>query len=246
MQAVWQICQAHHPRAELLGQYLAAFHGAVSDCHAARVFGGEVRRAKLDHFTCADKQHIDFAQVFKQLTRQSHGGRRHADAVRADFGGAADLFGDGKRALEHLVQGRAQRADFARGAHGVFHLPQDLRLAQNHRVQATGHAKRMPCRLLIHQCVNVLVQAVGADAAGLSQPGHGVGHEYFVGGAVNFGAVAGRENGGFSLATNRLAKTVQHRTHVFDSKGEATPQIEWCGGVVETERPNRHKQDYKI
>jgi uncharacterized membrane protein len=52
--------------------------------------------------------------------------------------------------------------------------------------------------------------------------------------------------GGFCLAAHRLAKTVQHRTHVFDGKGKAPPQIKWCGGVVETERPNRHKPDYKI
>ena len=72
MQAVWQIGQAHHIRIELPRQQLAAFHGAVGHGHTARVFGSEMRGAQLDHFTSADKQHMDFAQVFKQLTGQTH------------------------------------------------------------------------------------------------------------------------------------------------------------------------------
>ena len=49
-----------------------------------------------------------------------------------------------------------------------------------------------------------------------------------------------------ALAANRMPQSIEYWAHLFDGKGEATPQIEWCGGVVETERPNRHKQDYKI
>ena len=139
---------------------------------------GEVRRAQLDHFARADKQHIDLAQVFKQLSCQSNGSRRHADAVCADFGGAAHLFGNGKRALEHLMQGGAQCADFTRRAHRVFHLPQDLRLAQHHGVEATGDAKRMACGLFIDHGVDVALQAVGADATRFGQPVERVGHEH--------------------------------------------------------------------
>ena len=51
------------------------------------------------------------------------------------------LLGDGKAALEKLVERDAQRACAVGGAHGVFHLAQNLRFAQHHAVQPAGYAK---------------------------------------------------------------------------------------------------------
>ena len=196
--------------------------------------------AQLDHFACTNEQHIVFAQVFKQLTSQAHRGSGHADAVGANFSAAAHLLGDSERTLEHLVQGGTQSPRLAGHAHRVFQLTQDLRLAQDHRIETTGHAKRMACGFIAQHAVSVAFEGIGADAPGLGQPRHGLGKRHLLRGTVNFGAVAGGEDGGFGLAANALAKTFEHRTHLFDSKGKAPPQIKWCGGVVETERPNRH------
>ena len=43
-------------------------------------------RRELDHLAGADEQDLGLAQVFEQLRRQPHRGRRHADRVAADLG----------------------------------------------------------------------------------------------------------------------------------------------------------------
>ncbi len=116
--------------------------GAVGNRHAAwdgwaAKCGGD----QLNHLARAHKQHANLRQIFKQLAGQAHGSGGHADAVRADFGAAAHLFGHGKAALKELVQGAAQGAGVFGRAHGVFELAENLRFAQHHGVQARGHAE---------------------------------------------------------------------------------------------------------
>ena len=177
---------------------------------------------------------MDLAQVFKQLRRQSHRSGRHADAVGANFGRTAHLFGHRERALEHLVQGGTQSAHLASHTHRVFHLSQDLRLAKYHGVQTAGDAKRMTCGLVVHHGVNVVVQAVGAHATRLGQPLQRLGHGDFLRCAINFGAVASGEDGGLGLRAKTLTQTVEHRPDLLNGKCEPAPQIERSGGVVES------------
>jgi len=96
VQALWQVAQAHDFRAKAAGQFFATLQRAVGNRHRLGVLGCKVGGGQLDHFTGADKQHADVAQVFKQLACQSHRGRCHADAVGADFGVAAHVLGDCK------------------------------------------------------------------------------------------------------------------------------------------------------
>ena len=101
----------------------------------------EVRGHQFDHLAGADEQHADLAQVLEQLRRQPHRGGGHADRMGADLGRGAHLLGDRERALEQLVQRRAQRAGLVGLAHGLLHLAQDLRLAQHHRIEPGGDAE---------------------------------------------------------------------------------------------------------
>ncbi len=86
MQAVRQVGQAHDFATETGCQFFAALQRAVGNGQALGRLGGKVRGAQLDHFAGANKQHLDLAQVFKQVARQAHGGGGHADAVGADLG----------------------------------------------------------------------------------------------------------------------------------------------------------------
>ena len=131
-------------------------------------------RCQVNHFASTDKQHLDVAQVFKQLAGQPHGGGGHADAVRADFGAGAHFLGDGKRALEQLVQRGAHGTGVFGGAHGVFHLAQNLRLAQHHGVESAGHPKGMARGLVVLQRVRMGAQHRQRDAAVVRQPGQRV------------------------------------------------------------------------
>jgi hypothetical protein len=180
------------------------------------------------------KQYIDFGQVFKQLRSQSNRRGRHADAVGTNFGGAANLLGHRKRALEHLVQSRTQGTHLAGHPHSVFHLPQDLRLAQYHGVQTAGHSKGVARCLVVNHGVDMVVQAVGAYATRLSQPQQGLGHGDFLRGAINFSSVASGENGGFCLRAKTLTQTVKNRPYLLNGKRKPSPQIERSGGVVES------------
>ena len=147
---------------------------------------------ELYHLAGADKQDADLAQVFEQLACEAHCGGGHADAVLADLGGAAHLLGDGKAALEQLIERAAERARGFGGANGVFHLAEDLCFAQHHGVKTAGNAKRMACGQAFFEQIGVRTQNFGAHAAAVREPVQGVIQRRGAGGTVDFGAVAGR------------------------------------------------------
>ena len=71
----------------------------------------------------------------------------------ADFRAAAHFLGDGKTALEQLVQIRAQAAGLVGRADGVLDLPQDLRFAQHHRIEPGGDAEGVAHGIVLRQHV---------------------------------------------------------------------------------------------
>jgi hypothetical protein len=87
---------------------------------------------------------------------------------------------------------------------------------------------------VVQHGVDMTVQDVGADAASLGKPIHGLGQRDFLRGAVDFSSVASREDRGLGLLAHAVAQAVQHRSHLIDGKGESPSQIERSGGVVET------------
>jgi hypothetical protein len=160
-------------------------------------------------------------RFFKQLAGQPHAGCRHADAVRADFGAAAHLFGHGKGALEQLVQRGAHGAGVFGGAHRVFHLAQDLRFAQHHGVEAAGHAKGVAGDLVALQRVGMRAQQGGRNAAVVRQPLQRVVQVGVVTGTVDFSAVAGGEQGRLGLACQRGAQAAQSGLDLVQGVGKA-------------------------
>ena len=112
-----------------------------------------MRSRQLDHFAGTHKENGGVAQIFEQALRQAHTGGRHGHRMRANFRVAAHFLGHCEGALKQLVQVRAQGVGLLSYARGIFHLPQDLRLAQDHGVQARGHPKRMAHRVCVGQRV---------------------------------------------------------------------------------------------
>ena len=155
MQALWQIAQSQYFSPKAPGQFFAALQRAVGNRQGLRVFRSEMGGRQLNHFTGTHKQDPDVRQILKELTGQAHRGRCHADAVGANVGVTAHVLGHRKRALEQLLQRSAYGAGVFCCAHRVFHLAEDLRLAQHHGVQPAGHAKSMACSLVVVQCVAV-------------------------------------------------------------------------------------------
>ena len=155
VQPIGQVGQAHHLAAEARRQFFAALKGAVGNRQRQRTLGREMGGAQFDHLAGADKQHFDLAQVFEQLPRQPYRGGGHADRVGADLGGGAHLLGYRKGALKQLAQRGAQGAGRLGGPYRVLDLPQDLRLAQYHGVQAAGDSEGVARGQTVFQRISV-------------------------------------------------------------------------------------------
>ena len=128
--------------------------------------------------------------------------------MRANFGGAANLFCNRKRALKELVECGAQSTGVGCGAYGVLHLTQNLGFTQHHGVEPAGHPKRMARGIVFLQGVSVGLQSIGTDAARVGEPVQGLLDLFFVTCAVNFSAVAGRQNSYLAVMRHRLAQTI--------------------------------------
>ena len=145
--------------------------------------------------------------------------------MRTDFGGGAYFLGHRKRALKQLRKRGAQGACRFSSAHRILDLAQNLRLAQHHGVQPAGHAKGVACDIIAFEVVGVGAQFVGGDAAALGQPGQRLFHRGLVAGAVNFGAVAGGNDGRFRVAVQRLAQGLQVRFDLVHGERKSAPHV---------------------
>jgi hypothetical protein len=153
---------------------------------------GEMRRAQLDHFARAYEKHVLLVQRREDARRELHRGRRHRHAVRPYLGVGADFLRHGKRALEELVQDRAERPGRLGDAHRFLQLTEDLRLAKHHRVEARRDTERVAHRLLARQRIEVRREIVRAQPVVLGKPGRRA--LRFARGNVDLGAVAGRQD----------------------------------------------------
>ncbi|MCY1236029.1 hypothetical protein D9M72_486650 [compost metagenome] len=252
MQALAQVGQADRVggqalAGELLGQFLAALDGAVGHHDLARLLRGKVRRAQLDHLARADKQHALGRDAFKNPLRQPHRGRGHRYGMRADLGLAAHFLGHREGALEQLVQVRPQRAGLAGRAHRVLELAQDLGFAQHHRIQPAGHAEGMAHGFGLRQRVQVRGQFARGHVVVLRQPAQGVletirARRQYVGRAVDLGAVAGGQDGGFGAAARRQvgAQRTQRGLDLLERKRHPLAQRDGCRCVIDADREQLH------
>src|SRR4051812_45364782 len=110
----------------------------LSDALRAQVLGGD--RADL---AGADDEHAAPVQTAEYLARQRHGGEADRDGAFPERGLRADPLADAERPAESVAQHRPG-ASFGGGRLiGVLHLPENLRLANDERVEAGGDAKQV-------------------------------------------------------------------------------------------------------
>jgi hypothetical protein len=167
-------------------------HVSVRHEQPADFLGREVRRKQLDRNAGADEQGGVPGEVREELLREVNGRRGDGNRVGADLGVRPHLLGHRKGVLQEPGQLLARRAGLLGLAVSLFQLAQDLRFAEHHGVEPTGHAKDMPNRFLALQReqgvgktlvqVAVIVQPVLQALAAAIRSHH-----------VEFRAVAGRE-----------------------------------------------------
>ena len=113
------------------------------------------------------------------------------------------------------------------GLVGVLELGEDLRLADDHRVEARGHAEQVGDGGVVAARVGGDAQLGGVDATKLGQPPQSelLGPLGVVGEEIEFGAVAGRHNDGLGhdFVRGQLAR---HTGGRVAGQGEPLAQLE--------------------
>ncbi len=159
----------HDRAADVGGQRLGVGGGAAADGDPLRLLRGEVPRRQLGHLAGADDEHRRVAQVADDLARQAE--RRVADRHRAfgQLGLAPHALAGGERGVEQAVEERAGRVLIGRGRVGLLHLAEDLRLADDERIEPGGDPEQVAGGVGFAAGVDVRPQIVGRHGAGRRQ-----------------------------------------------------------------------------
>ena len=91
----------------------------------------------------------------EDLAGQIDGDGGDGDGIGADAGFGAGFFGGGKGALQQMLELAGDGAGGAGDGEGLFYLAENLRLADDHGVEAGGHAEEMADGVLIAVFVDV-------------------------------------------------------------------------------------------
>jgi len=105
-------------------------------------------------------------EIAEDALREIDGDARDAHDAGAELGLGAHALRDGEGPMHAAREVAAQRARGDRGVVSVLHLAEDLRLAEDHRVEARGHTEDVTDRgvpALLVEPVGEIVGAGGAD-----------------------------------------------------------------------------------
>ena len=143
-QELWQVVEAPGGPAELTGQRLSLLECPVRDQHGRSARRLQVPSGDLAHLARAEDQNgVTGQRLTEDLGRQLDGRRADRERPARDAGlGPGALPGD-KCFLEEFVQTGADALSGLRGFQSRLDLTLDVRLAQNHRVQARGDREQV-------------------------------------------------------------------------------------------------------
>ena len=237
-----ELAPRHDRAADVGGQRLGVGGGAAADGDPLRLLRGEVPRRQLGHLAGADDEHRRVAQVADDLARQAE--RRVADRHRAlgQLGLAPHALAGGERGVEQAVEERAGRVQIGRGRVGLLHLAEDLRLADDERIEPGGDPEQVAGGVGFAAGVDVRPQIVGRHGAGRRQE---AGHRLVavleaVAGRVELGPVAGREQHHF--AERRIAGQRRHRlAEIAGGERQPLAQVDGRGVMADAEDQESHQ-----
>jgi hypothetical protein len=128
---------------ELAGECACALFCPITDEDGASALLHKMAGGELAHLACADKKNSTALQRAEDFLRHFHGDRSDGNGVRADAGFAAGFFCGGESALQEMIELAADSAGGTGHCEGFLDLPKDLRLADDHGVEAGGHAEEV-------------------------------------------------------------------------------------------------------
>ncbi len=179
-------------------------------------------------------------QVTEDLPRQAHGGEGHRHRAGADGGIGAHLLGHRKGMLEQTAQQAVHAAGLRGALVGAFHLTENLRFAEDHGIQAGGHAQDVAHRVGVLQVIEIGPQRTFIQVMKAAQPvDHGPAL-VLLAAHVQFGAVAGGEDGGL-LDARQPGQLAQGLLHPLRGEHHAFAEFHRGSAMIDAERDQGHE-----
>ncbi len=226
--------ERHRLAAQPLGDGAGALLRAVGNQGDQDALIAETVRRELGHVTRAEDERAAAGEVTKDLARDGDPRRSGGRRSRAEPRFGAHAGPDVERRLKQPMQhGTGLRA---RCFPGLPHLSLDLRLAEDHRIEARRYAVEMADRITVAGDVTVLPRAAchGRGATGWKplpqQCPHGLKRRLVVGDQIELGAIAGGEQDAATGARRHHAR--QCARHLVRAMGEPLAHVERRGAVV--------------
>ena len=227
-----EVLEAHRLAAHAVGELHRGVERAVGHQDLLDAVRLEVRRRELAGLAGADDEHGVVAQLAEHLQGELDGGRADAHGPLADGGLGAHALAHFERVPEQPVEDHGRAAAVAGHLVGGLELGDDLRLADDHAVEARGDAEEMRDGAVAGVAVERRLQLARLDAGVPRQvlQRRLARRERVAPVQVQLGAVAGAERddlAGHALVQELLAQA-QRGLLV---QGEALAQLQ-RGGLV--------------
>ena len=188
-----QVVQRDGAAEEAVGERLRALERAVGERQAARMLGGEMRRAELDHLAGADEEHALLGDRWDRCAARAPPRRTAIDTVAAPISvSERTVFATEKVRWNSLFSSSPSVPAAWAVRTACLNWPEDLRLAQHHRIEPARHAEGVLHRLLLRQLVEIGLDLLRLQAVVAGHPVHR--RARLLGVAIDLGAVAGRDD----------------------------------------------------
>jgi hypothetical protein len=138
-----------------LGRLCGMRHRAAHDRHLVDALRLHVQGGQLAHLAGADDDDVASFQVAENLSREGDGRVAHRHGARAEAGFRAHALADREARVKQPVQHRADRLRLGRRGVRLLDLSEDLRLADDERVEPAGHAEQVPRGVEIDELMHV-------------------------------------------------------------------------------------------
>ena len=223
---------AHRLPADAAGQLHGRVQRPVGDQDLLDAVRLEVRRRELAGLAGADDEHGVVAELAEHLQGELDGGRADAHGALADGGLGAHALPHFERVPEQPVEDHGRAAAVAGLLVGGLELGDDLRLADDHRVEARGDAEEVGDGAVAGVAVQRRLELARRDAGVARQVRQRrlARRERVAPVQIQLGAVAGAQGDGLAgdALVQQLLAQAQRGLLV---QGEALAQLE-RGGLV--------------
>jgi hypothetical protein len=166
MELAFELIERRRAPPERRRERRRALEAPVAHPDRLRVLAQALRRL-LRHLPRADEEDGAAPEIAEDPLREIDRDARDRDRPRADLGLAPHPLRDGERAGDAAREVAPERARRDRGVVRLLHLPQDLGLAEDHRVEARGDAEDVAHRFLAGALVEVVRELLRARRADL-------------------------------------------------------------------------------